>query len=165
MYYPLTFLWATRPAAHMFVNSLAITRMKWLHLSLSIQRTKNRVDSAHEEQVWRFQAIDPLSVQGPPADPTKVRCGGGLPTPGELLIWHYEIPLIALKHGVPLTFEGSMATHTDQFNTAIDAMARDLASRSSKGQLRIAKKSGHDIMLDEPWLVVQAIHDVRGATF
>jgi hypothetical protein len=58
-----------------------------------------------------------------------------------------------------------MATHTDQFNTAIDAMARDLASRSSKGQLRIAKKSGHDIMLDEPWLVVQAIHDVRGATF
>jgi hypothetical protein len=39
-------------------------------------------------------------------------------------------------------------------------MARDLASRSSKGQLRIAKKSGHDIMLDEPQIVVQAIRDV-----
>ena len=123
------------------------------------------VDSAHEEQVWRFQAIDPSSVQGPPADPTKVRCGGGLPTPGELLVWQYDIPLIVLEHGIPLTFEGSMATHTDQFNAAIEAMARDLASRSSKGQLRIAKKSGHDIMLDEPSLVVQAIHDVWGATF
>ena len=123
------------------------------------------VDSAHEEQIWRFQAIDPSSVQGPPADPVKARCGGGLPTPGEVLVWHYDIPLIVLEHGIPLTFEGSMATHAEQFNAAIDAMARDLASRSSKGQLRIAKKSGHDIMLDEPSVVVQAIHDVWTATF
>lgn len=98
------------------------------------------VDSAHEEQVWRFQAIDPASVQGPPADPVNVRCHGGLPTPGERLQWHVDIPLIVLEHGIPLTFEGTLAAHTDQFNAAVDAMAKDLASRSSKGELRIAKK-------------------------
>lgn len=118
------------------------------------------VDSAHEEQIWRFKAIDPSSVQGPPADPLKAHCGGMLHVPGERLVWHYDIPLVVLEHGIPLTFEGSMAAHTDEFNTAVDAMAKDLASRSSKGQLRVARKSGHEIMLDEPALVVQAIHDV-----
>jgi pimeloyl-ACP methyl ester carboxylesterase len=118
------------------------------------------VDSAHEEQIWRFQAIDPASVQGPPADPVKARCGGALPDPGERLVWHYDIPLIVLEHGIPLTFEGPLAAHTAEFNQAVDAMAKDLASRSDKGQLRIAGKSGHDIMLDEPSLVVQAVRDV-----
>jgi pimeloyl-ACP methyl ester carboxylesterase len=118
------------------------------------------VDSAHEEQNWRFKAIDPSSVQGPPADPAKARCAGFLTDVGERLIWHYDIPLVVLEHGVPLTFEGPLAAHTAEFNSAVDAMAKDLISRSAKGQLRIAKKSGHDIMLDEPSLVVQAVRDV-----
>lgn len=118
------------------------------------------VDSAHEEQTWRFQAIDPRSVQGPPTDPRNVRCGGSLPSPGELLVWHYDKPLVVLEHGIPLTFEGPLAAHTAEFNAAVDAMAKDLASRSSKAQFRVATKSGHDIMLDEPAVVVQAIHDV-----
>jgi Serine aminopeptidase, S33 len=121
------------------------------------------VDSAHEEQIWRFQAIDPSSVQGPPADPVRARCGGGLTVPGERLQWQSNVPLIVLEHGIPLTFEGSMAAHTDEFNAAVDSMAKDLAGRSPKGQLRIAQHSGHDIMLDEPLLVVQAIHDVWNA--
>lgn len=118
------------------------------------------VDSAHEEQVWRFQAIDPRSIQGPPADPEKVKCGGGLPYPGERLVWHTDKPLIVLEHGIPLTFEGPLAAHTAEFNAAVDSMAKDLASRSTKSQLRIAKNSGHDIMIDEPQIVVQAIRDV-----
>ena len=122
------------------------------------------VDSAHEEQIWRFQAIDPASVQGPPADPKRAHCGGSLRTPGQRLVWHHDIPLIVLEHGIPLTFEGTLAAHTDEFNAAVDAMARDLASRSAKGQLRIARSSGHDIMLDEPSVVVQAIQDVWNAT-
>ena len=116
------------------------------------------IDSAHEEQIWRFQAIDPRSVQGPPADPVLVRRNGGL-SPGELLIWHYDKPLIVLEHGKPLTFEGALAAHTAEFNEAVDSMARDLASRSSMGQLRIAIRSGHEIMLDEPTVVVEAVHD------
>ena len=118
------------------------------------------LDSAHEEQIWRFQAIDPASVQGPPADPKRARCGGGLPTPGERLVWRTDLPLIVLRHGIPLTFEGSLATHTAEFNEAVDAMAKDLTARSSKGELRIAPHSGHDIMFDEPELVVRAIQDV-----
>jgi pimeloyl-ACP methyl ester carboxylesterase len=118
------------------------------------------VDSAHEEQVWRFQAIDPRSVQGPPADPERVKCGGGLPYTGERLVWHTDKPLIVLEHGIPLTFDAPLAAHAAEFNAAVDNMAKDLASRSSRSQLRIAKNSGHDIMLDEPQIVVQAIRDV-----
>lgn len=83
----------------------------------------------------------------------------GGPSPGEKLVWHYDKPLIVLQHGIPLTFEGPLATHTAEFNAAVDSMARDLASRSSMGQLRIAIRSGHDIMLDEPRVVVEAVHD------
>jgi pimeloyl-ACP methyl ester carboxylesterase len=120
------------------------------------------VDSAHEEQIWRFQVIDPRSVQGPPSNPDRAICGGGLPYPGEHLTWHTDKPLIVLEHGIPLTFDEPLAAHTAEFNAAVDSMARDLASRSSKSQLRIAKKSGHDIMLDEPQVVVQAIRDIWG---
>jgi hypothetical protein len=121
---------------------------------------KNLLKVAHVEQVWRFQAIDPRSVQGPPADPERVKRGGGLPYPGERLVWHTDKPLIVLEHGIPLTFEGPMTAHTSELNAAVDSMAKDLASRSTKSQLRIAKNSGHDIMLDEPQIVVQAIRDV-----
>jgi hypothetical protein len=75
-------------------------------------------------------------------------------------VWHTDKPLIVLEHGIPLTFEGPLAAHAAEFNAAVDSMAKDLASRSSKSQLRIAKNSGHDIMLHEPQIVVQAIRDV-----
>lgn len=118
------------------------------------------VDSAHEEQIWRFIEIDPLSVQGPPADPNRAHCGGMLRAHGERLQWHYDKPLIVLEHGIPLTFDGPLAAHAAAFNTAVDDMARDLATRSSRGELRIAHNSNHEIMLDEPNVVVQAVHDV-----
>lgn len=116
------------------------------------------IDSAHEEQIWRFQAIDPRSVQGPPADPVQIKRNGGL-SAGELLVWHFDKPLIVLEHGKPLTFDGPLAAHAAEFNAAVDSMARDLASRSSMGQLRIAIRSGHEIMLDEPRVVIEAVHD------
>ena len=116
------------------------------------------IDSAHEEQIWRFPAIDPRSVQGPPADPVLVKRNGGL-SPGELLKWHFDKPLIVLEHGIPLTFEGPLAAHTAEFNAAVDSVTRDRANHSSMGQLRIAIRSGHEIMLDEPRVVVEAVHD------
>jgi pimeloyl-ACP methyl ester carboxylesterase len=118
------------------------------------------VDSAHEEQIWRFIEIDPRSIQGPPADPNLARCGGMLPAHGERFVWHTDKPLIVLEHGIPLTFDGPLAAHAAEFNTAVDEMAKDLASRSPLGELRVAHKSHHEIMLDEPPVVVQAIHDV-----
>ena len=87
------------------------------------------IDSAHEEQVWRYQAIDPRSVAGPPADPALVKRGGGT-APGELLNWHYDKPLIVLEHGIPLSFDGPLAAHTAEFNAVVDSMTRDLARRS-----------------------------------
>lgn len=118
------------------------------------------VDSSHEEQIWRFQAIDPRSVQGPPANPQRAICGGGLPYPGERLTWHTDKPLIVLEHGIPLTFDPPLDAHTAEFNAAVDFMAKDLASRSTHSQLRIARHSNHEIMLDEPQVVVQAIRDI-----
>ena len=118
------------------------------------------VDSAHEEQIWRFIQIDPRSVQGPPADPNRAHCGGMLMSPGEKLVWHFDKPLIVLEHGIPLSFDGPLAAHTAEFNVAVDEMAKDLASRSAMGELRVADKSNHEIMLDEPPAVVRAIHDV-----
>ena len=109
-----------------------------------------------------FLAIDPTSVQGPPADPVRARRGGGLPTPGERLVWHDDIPLIVIEHGLPFQFEGSMATHAAEFEATMHAMQVDLASRSAKGRLWTATKSGHDIMFDEPGLVVRAIREVWG---
>jgi pimeloyl-ACP methyl ester carboxylesterase len=118
------------------------------------------VDSAHEEQLWRFLAIDPRSIQGPPADPNRAHCGGMLMSPGERLDWHTDKPLIVLEHGIPLTFDGPLAAHTAEFNTAVDDMAKDLAGRSPLGEFRIAHRSNHEIMLDEPAVVVQAIRDI-----
>jgi len=116
------------------------------------------IDSAHEEQVWRYQAIDPRSVAGPPADPAFVKRGGGT-APGERFVWHTDKPLIVLEHGIPLSFDGPLAAHTAEFNAVVNSMTRDLASRSSKGQLRIALRSGHEIMLDDPVVVIEAVHD------
>ncbi|MDE1178483.1 MAG: alpha/beta hydrolase [Edaphobacter sp.] len=121
------------------------------------------VDSAHEEQEWRFKAIDPSSVQIPEQVRENAR-RAGLPTePGERLVWHDDIPLIVLEHGIPFHFEGNMAKHAAEFEATMHEMQLDLASRSSKGELRTAKKSGHDIMLDEPEFVTTAIRDVWNA--
>jgi pimeloyl-ACP methyl ester carboxylesterase len=117
------------------------------------------VDSAHEEQLWRFLDIDPRSIQGPPADPNRAHCGGMLRA-REKLVWHYDKPLIVLEHGIPMTFDEPLTARAPEFNAAVDAMAKDLASRSSRGELRIAHKSNHEIMLDEPDVVVQAVRDV-----
>lgn len=82
-----------------------------------------------------------------------------------MLVWHHDKPLIALEHGIPLSFDGRMAAHTAEFNAAVDSMTKDLASRSSKGQLRIAIRSGQEIMLDEPEVVIEAVHDAWTEAF
>lgn len=86
---------------------------------------------------------------GSPADPSFVVRGDGT-LPDERWVWHYDKPLIVLEHGISLTLEEPLAAHTQEFNAAVDSMTRDLATRSSNGQLRIAIRSGHEIMLDEP---------------
>jgi pimeloyl-ACP methyl ester carboxylesterase len=117
------------------------------------------VDSAHEEQVWRFIDIDPKVIQGVSLTPEDLRKGGMLP-PRERSTWHTEMPLIVIEHGRSITGEGLTKAHELEFETAMHSMQKDLASRSPKGELRTAKNSGHDIELEEPEVVTKAIREI-----
>jgi pimeloyl-ACP methyl ester carboxylesterase len=116
------------------------------------------VDSADEEQIWRFRAIDPNSIHVPGGDAALAK-HGFLPT-GERSQWHDDIPLIVIEHGIPITASGPEAAWSAQFESAMQAMQKDLASRSKYGELRVAEHSGHDIELEQPEIVVKAIDDV-----
>jgi hypothetical protein len=120
------------------------------------------VDSAHEEQLARFKDI-PGALVGPPADPANWTRDGFLP-PGQPLQWHVDMPLIVIEHGRPMKLPPTAQAHTTQLEQIMHELQRDLASRSSKGQLRTAKESGHDIPAKEPKEVVNAIRDVLRQT-
>jgi pimeloyl-ACP methyl ester carboxylesterase len=68
-------------------------------------------------------------------------------------------PLIVLSKG---NNKGS-AEATSQTERAWRSFQTDLASRSTRGKLIIAEKSGHYINLDQPELVIDAIHQVTRA--
>jgi pimeloyl-ACP methyl ester carboxylesterase len=124
------------------------------------------VDSAHEEQALRLHELDP---EGPAPDHVAERIGF-LVKPGERLEWRTELPLIVLGRGTP--FE---RTARDRSNSQTNRMTeeqfaawdriwrefqQDLAKRSTRGEFRIAEKSGHWIQRDQPELVIEAIRDV-----
>jgi pimeloyl-ACP methyl ester carboxylesterase len=116
------------------------------------------VDSAHEEQIWRFRAIDPNSIHVPGGDAALAK-HGYLPV-GARLQWHDDIPLIVIEHGIPITTSGPEAGRSAQFESVMQSMQKDLASRSKYGELRVAEHSGHDIELEQPDMVAKAICDV-----
>jgi pimeloyl-ACP methyl ester carboxylesterase len=122
------------------------------------------LDSAHEEQIWRFLDIDPNSLQGISLKPDDLRREGFLP-PRERLSWHADIPLIALQHGRSLPMEGPAKQHQAEFESAMQSMQKDLVARSRYGELRTAEHSGHFIQLEQPDVVVQAIEDVWNRSF
>lgn len=113
------------------------------------------VDSAHEEQVWRFNDIMPGFVRGVPADPANLPRLGMLP-PREHLQWRADIPLIVLEHGKPM----ELVAQGQLIEKAVHAMQQDLAARSTQAELRKAQHSGHDIPNEEPEMVVKAVRDV-----
>jgi pimeloyl-ACP methyl ester carboxylesterase len=117
------------------------------------------VDSAHEEQIWRFNDISPGFVRGVPADPANLPRLGMLP-PRQRLQWHVDIPLIVLEHGKPMEFPPAFAAQGQLIEKSVHAMQQDLAARSTNGELRKAQESGHDIPNEEPEIVVHAISDV-----
>ena len=116
------------------------------------------VDSAHEEQSWRLHEIDP----GGPFPADKIARMGFFTTPGERLTWRTELPLIVLARGKPFPRTGQLTEEQfAKWDLIWEAMQKDLATHSPKGQYRRATNSGHFINLDEPELVVQAIRDVE----
>ncbi len=122
------------------------------------------VDSADEEQVWRFEKISHALLFEYHDWPNTYKLGldGFLP-PGSLSTWRDDVPLIVLEHGINWprgTFKGMTEEQYIVLNRTWDQMQHDLASRSRYGVLRIAEKSGHFIQTYRPDVVIQAIHDV-----
>jgi pimeloyl-ACP methyl ester carboxylesterase len=124
------------------------------------------VDSADEEQVWRFERITPVFMFEYPGWPNvnKLAQAGWL-RQGGLLAWHHDVPLVVLERGItwPRTaFRGMTESQYQDLKTTWHSMQVDLSTRSKYGELRIAEKSGHYIQTEQPELVVKAIHDVLG---
>jgi pimeloyl-ACP methyl ester carboxylesterase len=122
------------------------------------------VDSADEEQVWRFEKISHSLLFEYKEWPDRYRLAqqGFLP-PGALLKWHCDVPLIVLEHGITWPrgiFKGMTESEYQETKDTWDLMQLDLSKRSKYGQLRIAEKSGHFIHKDQPEVVVKAVRDV-----
>lgn len=115
------------------------------------------VDSAHEEQALRFHELDPKWQ----ALDEETAQWGLFVKPGERLEWRTELPLIVLAHERPI--QGTKKV-TEDVAVARERIWRelqkDLAKRSTHGEFRVAEQSEHNIHLQQPELVIQAIRDV-----
>jgi pimeloyl-ACP methyl ester carboxylesterase len=115
------------------------------------------VDSAHEEQALRFHQLDP-SWQALDEESAQ---WGLFVKPGQRLEWQTELPLIVLGHGRPIQGPKKVTEATANGRERIwRELQRDLANRSTHGDFRVAEQSSHDIHLQQPELVIQAIRDV-----
>jgi pimeloyl-ACP methyl ester carboxylesterase len=106
------------------------------------------VDSAHEEQIWRFAKGEPGALAEYPdwKNNTAMSAQGFLP-PEQHSQWHFTKPLIVLEHGIPP-------------EPVWHAMQEDLASRSPEGKLIKAKESSHYIQKLQPQLVIDSIRTI-----
>jgi pimeloyl-ACP methyl ester carboxylesterase len=115
------------------------------------------VDSAHEEQALRFHELDPSWQE---LDEESAQWGLYI-KPGRHLEWRTELPLIVLGHGRPIQGPKKVSEATAVGRERIwTELQKDLAKRSTRGEFRIAEQSEHNIHLDQPELVIQAIRDV-----
>lgn len=71
-----------------------------------------------------------------------------------------EIPLLVLSHGIPQP----MPNFSDEINAEYEViwqeLQRDQAALSSNSQHIIAERSGHDIQLEQPELVITAVQQI-----
>lgn len=117
------------------------------------------VDGAHEEQLWRFREAAPATAAWQGIG----EIDGFFIKPGQLLQWKTTLPMIVLSHGA-LRRENLPPGITEVEFQAIEKIWQDLqidmTTRSPKGELRRATRSGHFIQLDQPEMVIQAIRDL-----
>jgi pimeloyl-ACP methyl ester carboxylesterase len=124
------------------------------------------VDSSHEEQAMRLHEIDP---QGPPLDEVTAQLGFYV-KPEQRLKWRTQLTLIVLGRGMPTPRRARDGSDSQTNRMTEDQFAawdrtwrelqKDLASRSTHGEFRLAETSGHFIQRDQPELVIQAVRDV-----
>ncbi len=70
-----------------------------------------------------------------------------------------KLPLIVLSHGINM-FSDLSAEKAQQAEQIWQQLQAETANLSEKGKLIIASQSGHNIHIDEPQLVVDAIHQL-----
>ena len=127
------------------------------------------VDSSHEEQVKRFNAVPsvapPAGATPPPAPPAPPPGMTPEPLPIMGLVellgaqpWRGTVPLVVLTRGrtPPQIADPNVAAR----NAVWLDLQRDWATRSPKGRQVIAANSGHYIHNDEPALVIDAVRTV-----
>ena len=122
------------------------------------------VDSAHEEQVWRYAKIAPMLLFEYPEWPYygKLQAQGWL-LPGQVLKWKTDAPVIVLEHGKTWPrgmFKGMSEEQYQNVKDTWHAMQLDLSTRSPYSELKTVADSGHNIHREQPGMVVDAIHDV-----
>ena len=124
------------------------------------------VDSTHENQYARFASTGYV-VPSMPVDqnPERVDVVATLQEIDQEK-WRADIPLVVLTHGRPIAAQAFPNVTPEQAARIEDLwleLQRDLAGRSSRGQLIIAEKSGHYVHYEEPDTVVLAIRNVVAA--
>jgi pimeloyl-ACP methyl ester carboxylesterase len=129
------------------------------------------VDSVHEDETARWLELIPAEIR------KEMESGGGLMLRGGENIdlveserqmrsfkWRTEMPLIVLARGgasfSPENYPPRLREFAPKGEELRISMQRDLASRSSRGRIIFAEKSGHFIHHDEPALVVKSIEEV-----
>jgi pimeloyl-ACP methyl ester carboxylesterase len=121
------------------------------------------VDSSHEEQDVSFKSAG-YSEPSPPTGQNPERTD--LPAVLDELRhahWRADIPLVVLSHGRMLPLPNASDELIARVHAAWLELQRELASRSSRGRLVIAERSGHNVQNDEPQLVIEAIREVVAA--
>jgi pimeloyl-ACP methyl ester carboxylesterase len=123
------------------------------------------VESSHEDQVERLIAAGATEEDEALPPPNQNRERADLrATLDELraMAWRTTIPLVVITRGT--TMRSSYPHLTDEQVRRVDAawrgLQRDLARRSSKGELMIAARSGHNVQADEPEVVIGAVREV-----
>lgn len=122
------------------------------------------VDSSHEDQVRRFNALPPPPAGSAPKPSPATAAMPPEPVAFSRLIealqkqpWRGDIPLIVLSRGKPNPTIDANAAARDVIWSELQ---RDLATRSQKSELIVGKNSGHYVHNDEPQLVIEAVRRV-----
>ncbi len=122
------------------------------------------VDSAHEEQVWRYAKIAPMLLFEYPEWPYygKLQNQGWL-LPGQTLEWKTGAPVIVLEHGKMWPrgmFKGMSEMQYSDVKDTWHAMQIDLSQRSPNSEIRVAEESDHNIHEEQPDMVIEAVRAV-----
>lgn len=123
------------------------------------------VDSAHQDQIKRFEAfMTPSQAKSDHDSLEQNEEGADIDEIFEevrAVHWHSNIPLYVLVHGIekspPADWSAEQLAKKEQAWRELQA---DHARRSPNSKLIIAEKSGHGIQNDQPELVSDAIEQV-----